>query len=40
MENQEQQNAEEIKKPKGIKRTITGVIAIVAIAFGYIICNT
>lgn len=32
MENQEQQNAEEIKKPKGIKRTITGVIAIVAIA--------
>ena len=33
MENQEQQNAEEIKKPKGIKRTITGVIAIVAIAY-------
>lgn len=32
MENQEQQNVEEVKKPKGIKRTITGIIVIIAIA--------
>ena len=32
MENQEQQNVEQVKKPKGIKRTITGVIVLILVA--------